>query len=450
MPNQEQIDIILRTLGVVPTSTQEPIYYSPQRQLLVAGGERSGKSETGADYLTTRLHEGRLFWLVGADYERTKPEYEYLCRNLEKLGYNFEYTKHVDPGEIDVLDNTGKTVFRITTKSGKDPKKLAGEAPDGILACEASQLDYETYLRLRGRIAEKRGWLFMSGTFESSLGWYPELFQRGQAAPGSEGDLVSFSLPSWSNTYIYPGGREDPEIKHMEAEFSRDWFLERLGGVPCPPRGRVLDEFSTSLHVGVGQVYEFNPIELVYIFVDPGYASAYSVLAAQKRGEQLYVVDEIYERGMVTSEIIKIAKQRPWWNRVIGGAIDIAAKQHQAMAAPIEIWLNEAGVHLQSKQIPIRDGIETLKRFLIINPKTGQSLLHINSRCTGLISELGGAPNPITGQTAVYQWKTDKEGNVIGDTPDDKNNHSIKALTYGIINLFGFTTYLRKAEIKYF
>jgi len=439
VPTKDQIELILKAIDIVPTPAQEPIIYSQQRQILVAGGERSGKSRVAASFLTTRMPFGRLFWLVAADYSRTKPEYEYICENLERLGYNFQASKQVDPGEIVVLDRKGGVVFRIVTKSSKDPRTLAAEAPDGVLVCEASQIDYESYLRLRGRIAEKRGWMFLGGTFESSLGWYPELFERGQAPPATEDDLVSFSMPSWTNLFVYPGGREDPEIKSMELLFSPDWFNERLGGKPCPPKGRVFNEFSLPIHVGTGEYFDFDPVDLVHIFVDPGYATAYSVLAAQQRGESLVVFDEIFERDLVTSDIIKLAKQKPWWNRVIGGAVDIAARQHQAMPAPTEVWLKEAGVHLRSQQLPIRDGIEAVKRYLVVNPKSGQSLLRIHDRCHGLISEFGGCPNPITNQTAVYRWKMDKDGSIVNETPEDKNNHAIKALAYGLVDLFGFS-----------
>ncbi len=80
---------------------------------------------------------------------------------------------------------------RIETKSAKDPRTLAMRAPDGIIGCEASQLDMESFHRLRGRCAPKRGWLFLAGTFEGSLGWYPQLFQTWQYGTDEE---QSFSL----------------------------------------------------------------------------------------------------------------------------------------------------------------------------------------------------------------------------------------------------------------
>ncbi len=444
MPTKEQLQQIFSRLGYIPTPDQEPIHFCQARIRLVAGGERSGKSKSSATDLLARMFYGKLFWLVAADYERTKAEFVYICESLDQLSICFTASKNVDPGEIMVEGG-----FRIATKSSKDPRKLAMEAPDGILVCEASQIDYETYLRLRGRLAEKRGWMLLSGTFESSLGWYVEAYSRGQGV--NDEDMVSFSLPTWSNIHIFPEGKEDPEIRQLEASMSKEWFMERFGGVPTPPKGLVFNEFRNHVHVGTGGGYEFDPIEECQLFVDPGYASAYSVLVAQKRGESLYIIDEIYERGLVTSDIIKVCKQKPWWNRVIGGAIDIAGTQHQAMAAPAEVWLKEAGVPLRSRRIRIQDGIEAVKRLMIVSPLTGQALLHVNIKCQGLISEFGGCPNPIDGMTKVYRWRTDSAGNIIGEVPEDKNNHACKALAYGVVDVIGYTPSMKKkATVTFF
>lgn len=443
MPNEAQRNLIFEKLGYHPTPEQSPIHNSLARIRLVAGGERSGKSKSSANDLLGRFYEGKLYWLVAADYERTRAEYDYICDGLDKLQVHYNATKHVDPGEI--LIEGG---FRIITKSAKDPRKLAMEAPDGILVCEASQIDYETYLRLRGRLAEKRGWMLMSGTFESSLGWYVEAYLRGLTL--NDEDLVSFSLPTWSNTVIFPGGREDPEIKAIEAATSKEWFMERFGGVPTPPRGLVFTEFSNLIHTGKGDAFEFDPTELVYIWIDPGYQHAYAVEVAQKKGEDVYIIDEIYETGLVTSDIITLAKKKPWWDRVIGGAIDIAGTQHQAMPAPTEVWLREGGIALRSQKIRIQDGVERLKACLKVNPITNRPSIFINTRCQGLISELGGCPSPLDGQTRVYKWRMDKDRQILGEVPEDKNNDAVKATIYGLVDLIGYTPVQRRGEIKFY
>ena len=124
-------------------------------------------------------------------------------------------------------------------------------------------------LRLSGRLAERRGWLWLSGTFEGSRGWYAERFRAWQTDNPEE--AASFSVPSWANRTLFPGGREDPEIRRLETTYPADLFQERFGGVPCPPVSLVFREFEPAAHVRtIRDPYEsFDNIEIA---VDPGYA----------------------------------------------------------------------------------------------------------------------------------------------------------------------------------
>ncbi len=443
MPTRAQQELIFTKLGYRPSDEQWAVHASAARIRLVAGGERGGKSYSSANDYLSRFWETPLLWLVAADYERTRAEFDYICEGFDKLGIGYNATKQVNPGEINVQGG-----FKICTVSAKDPRRIAMVAPDGVLGCEASQLDYETYLRLRGRIAEHRGWILLSGTFESSLGWYPSSYLRWRA-PNNE-NAASFSLPTWSNLAIFPGGRQDPEILALEADCSKEWFLERYGGVPCPPKGLVFDEFRNEIHAGIGGDFEYDAAYSVYPWVDPGFDHYYAVLAAQKKGDDIYIIDEIYERGLITSQVVTIAQQKPWWKSVATGAIDVAGTQHQAMAPPAEVWLKEGKVSLRSQRIKIVDGIERVKSLLRVNPITNRPRLFVNARCRGLISELGGCANPHTDRQEVYKWKTDKDGNVLGDQPEDKNNDACKALCYGTVDLIGFANRGRLAKARFF
>ena len=335
----------------------------------------------------------------------------------------------MDPGYIVLADGT-----RIETKSAKDPRTLAMRAPNGILGCEASQLDMETFFRLRGRCAPKRGWMFLAGTFEGSLGWYPQMYTAWAA--GADPEAKAYSLPSWTNKYLYPGGREDPEIQRLKEVASDDFYMERIEGKPSPPKGLVFTEFRPDAHV---VDVEYVPDVPVHLWMDPGYAGGYAVEVIQVQGEQIQVIDEIYEVGLVTDEIIDIAKSRPWWPDVKFGVIDIAGNQHQAMAAPAEVWLQQAGLYLSSQKVKINEGTERLKGWLKIDPRTHAPRIVFSPKCIGIMSEFGMAPNPFDGQTRAYRWKTDREGNIVGDTPEDKYNHGIKAIIYGLIDRFGYS-----------
>ena len=428
---EELLGEIFSRVGFVPTEKQRPIIECRKRFILVAGGEQAGKSMIASKYLVSRFletEEAGLYWLVAADYERTRAEFDYLVEDFNNLGLIREFTKRVDPGRIILADGT-----RIETKSAKDPRTLAMRAPNGIIGCEASQLDLESFHRLRGRCAPKRGWLFLGGTFEGSLGWYPQLFQSWQYGTEEE---QSFSLPSYSNLHLYPDGKLDPEILKLKAQASDDFFMERIEGVPSPPRGLVFGEFRPDIHISEDAVWlKGEPVQL---WMDPGYAGAYAVEVVQEINGQICVIDEIYEQGLITKEMIDIAKNKPWWQDVAGGVIDVAGYQHQAMSAPAEIWLEETGLYLSAQKIKINDGTERLKSFLKTDPITNAPKLIVNPICDGLLSEFGVAPSPIDGQTHAYRWKMDRDGNIVGDQPEDKNNHAVKSLIYGLVDKFGY------------
>ena len=163
-----------RPLGYGPSDRQRTAHDSQSRLTLVAGGERAWQSRSSAMELVWQLRAARLFWIVGPDYEQRRPELQYVIDSLYAVD-DIKTMSGPARGPCVVVTKTGS---RIVTKSARSPERLAGEAPDGILLCEAAQCNYEVYLRLRGRVAEKRGWLSLSGTFEGSQNWYAEKFNQ--------------------------------------------------------------------------------------------------------------------------------------------------------------------------------------------------------------------------------------------------------------------------------
>lgn len=430
---------------------QWDIIKAPYRFVLMAGGEQSGKSHCSAgkvvvDYLSVppvtergKKAPPRLYWLVGASYGETEREFTYLGDWLGEMGLVSEQSKRVDPGIIRLIDGT-----RIVTKSAQDIRTLSKEAPNGIVACEASQLDMAVFERLRTRATPKKAWIFLAGTFETGDGWYQALYTAWQSGYD---DRKSISLPTWANSHLYEGGRHDPEILKLEADASDDSFIERIAGKPVPPKGLVFSEARRELHV---RQIEYVPGVPVHIAVDPGIASAYAVVAYQFLGEQEVGIDEVYERDLVTEQIIEVCQTRPWWPDVTGGAIDYAAYQ-RPLAQPAtvhDIWLAKTGLSLTAHKVPINDGTERLKSFMKPNPITRQPRIVWSPRCKGLLSELGLEPNPFDGQIRPYRWKMDRDGNVVGETPEDRYNHALKATIYYLVGKYGYVMARPNSRIK--
>lgn len=443
----ELADVLFQQVGFEPTGEEQArILRTRKRFKVVSGGDQSGKSiEAGADWL---LHwfedtvkfpgESLLYWLVAIDYDRTRAEFNYIKQNLEALGMPVNASKRVDPGFIEVkFPDEARPRLRVETKSSKDPRTLAMFAPHGIIVCEASQIDLETYWKCLSRVAPKKGWLHMSGTLEGSLGWYPGILAAWAHGNGEE---QSFRLPSPTNWHLYPGGENDPEIIRLKNNSSDAFFMERIMGIASPPKGLVFTEFRPDVHI---RDIPYNPDLPLHIWEDPGYGHAHAILLAQKLpGGMVNVFHEMYEQGIITEDMIDALMGLPYWknpNKKL--VIDPNyAKQHAATHSVSEIWLAKTGLAAFGTKCRISEGTERIKSFLKINPLTNEPGAVFNPQCKGILSEFGAYPNPFDGQTKVYSWKMDREGNVIGDEPDDKNNDGIKAFSYGLVEEFGLVT----------
>lgn len=409
-------------LGYRPSPEQLTAHLDSARVKLIAGGERAGKSYSAAMELINRCDVPHgLYWIVGPTYELARPEYGYVAAALAEIGAIAGRPTWPSRGQCSLRTRWGT---EISTRSADDPVTLAGLAPDGILMCEAAQHSYDVWLRLRGRIAEKRGWLWASGTFEGSRGWYADTFTRWQG-DNPEGGR-SFSLPSWSNLALYPGGRDDPEIRALEATYPADLFAERFGAVPCVPHTIVFREFAYGLHVGSGaNLAQGLPVHLA---IDPGYAGAYAVLAIQVVGEIVHVLDEVYVTGATAYDVIDECKRRDWWGLVRDGVIDIAGRQHQGLPSHVEIWREAAGVYLHSNRVGIADGIARLRTFLI-DPASRDPRILFAPHCRHTFAEFGN-----------YRYPEVVENRPAREEPIDADNHALKALSYWLYARYGAVT----------
>ena len=452
---------------------QQVVLDCPKDIVLVTGGDQSGKSEVAAEWFGEEWlralkrwgpEERLVGWLVGNDYEQNRREFEYICRDMGRLGFldGANTSKRIDPGHITLTPPAGyKHATVLMCKSAKDNVTLNQVSPHFILANEAGQMSVDTYRILYGRSRFKPGRMLISGTLEDSLGWYAGLRMRWEN--GTE-EAQAFSMPTWTNLALFPGGREDPKIRRLEAELPPEFFLQRYGGQPCPPKGLVFPEFRAWLHI---KPVEYLPGEPVYLAEDPGYGSSiHSIEFCQivtketvrrfpeeKPLEgQIRVFDEIFERGFVTEDLISVCVNKPWWREAEKILVSDPhySEQHHAGPSVNDIWM-KVGLKNIARRCRIGEQIERHKTFLKEDPLTNRARLEINPRCQGLISEHGGCLNPLderakgqygsaelsSGRVKAYQWKMARDGTVIGTEPEDANNHAIKAVSYLEIAVFG-------------
>lgn len=479
IPAGESCHVCDKRLGAklaYPYSYQSAVLDDDHLTCQVAGGEQTGKSTIGAmKFLQVILAflgehtdraKGEVAWIVADSYELTAREFGYIAEWLARTPTKFETSKGVDPGEIRI--NVPGGVFTIKTRSAKDAQTLRAESPVVALVCEAALLSFDAYLRLRSRVARARadfpgyGAIIMASTFEGSIGWYPSKWKDWQRPNAQEKENAkSYSLPSFSNVFIYKQGESDPEILAMKAELGADEYSERVLAIPSPPRGRVHQAFDITTHVYAEDV-PYDPAKPVLIGIDPGYSgqpSTYAVEVFQPRDlpcgkKHFWGIDEIFEWKLTTENICHIAMQRQWWkNPMKLGVSDVAGRQHTPTSPDtnIDIWRKQTGIVLMSQVVDVLPGIRRMDSMLTLcpDPSCGEPVLIFSSLQKGLIAEMGGGPHPHDGQTHVYRWHTDREGNAHAKVPIDAYNDATKATTYLFMNYLGPTiTYNQRNKIK--
>lgn len=375
-----------------------------------------------------------LIWIVGPDYQQARPEFEYMMQDALKLGAvtdkDISFPKE---GACRMVTSTGCIV---ETKTAADIMKLAGKAPGLVLMVEAAQASFEAFLKLRGRVAEKRGLLMLGGTLEESSQWYVDLYNllQGENVYGGR----SYSVPSWANLGVYPGGMVDQEILLLKRTLPESLFMERHAAKPRKSSLLVHPEFDFTVHVD--SRYEYDPNLPVVLTIDPGYAGAYAIVATHIVGNTLWAFDEVYVQRPETGtlKMVDDCRARSWWRNVEDIVIDVAAhsanlSDGKSVAAH---WLeqtkrdklnNGRGILPRGRRVGIQDGIDRYRIFLG-NAKFPESVrCHYHPRCSQTINE-----------HQLYRYpKVSRFG---GDRskPIDKNNHGLKAMVYLIVDKFGY------------
>ena len=446
---------------------QAAIMAAKERFILISGGGRSGKSfivvkKFWKKYITDfrdhpedgtgqRGSDPMRYWLIGESYGETEKEFQYLADDLLSIFKKSEVTvsKRVDPGQIVVkLGQDDVPHMIIETKSAQDVRKMSKDGPHGIIMCEAGQQDFVVLERAQERLLEKDGWLMMPGTMEDSDGWFPTLIEQWEFG---QDNRRSYRMPTYANRVLFPGGVDDPKIVQFRRDSSDELFMERIEGRPVPPKGLVFQHFNPAVHI---KSVKGDPAEIIYLWVDPGYSgSYYAVEIANVIDGQVRIFDELYVKGKITEEVCDILMERWWWKdsenkdtpkRLVP---DIAVTQHQGMEPMAQVWLAKTGLVAITKKVPIAAGTHRVKWLLKTDEETLKPRLLIDPSCVGILSEFGFGVNPDTNRKQPYKWDTDRQGNVQGKVPKDANNDAIKALTYGIVDRFGYVVDLSRPHI---
>jgi len=351
---------------------------SPTRITIHYGGTRSGKTYSLLQWVIVKCLEGKEDVVI---VRKTIPS---LKRTIIK---DFEDIMNAmgiwNQNDFNITDRiyefyTGSTITFISTDN---PEKLRGMKSSILWLEEANEVDSESWLQLRLRCT---GPIILSLNPTIS----PHHWIRG--IEGATQYFTTFR----NNPYLE---REViNSIKELERTNPKAWKVYGMG------------EFVTNDKA----VFDFevcewapNDAEVVCLGVDFGYSSdPTAIVTLFRKDRDVWLVENCYERGMVTTEIGNKLKSIVGDNRT---EIWADSAEPRLIEELYRMGLNIRPV-IKGKD-SINFGIGVLQSFQ----------LHLPKACQNLVNEFYG-----------YEWESDRFGRQL-DRPVDFNNHLIDAARYG-------------------
>jgi hypothetical protein len=425
------LEALFESVKYTPHPGQMPYHNSSARFRIPCCGRRFGKSKMVATDAEKRLFQKSQFvWIAGPTYDLADREFRVIWDDLivkQGLGRDKRVKKAYNKkqGEMYIRFPWGSFV---EVRSAAHPDSLVGEGLDHIIVSEAAKLSEDIWDKyLRAALSDKRGGADFPSTPEG-FNWYYDLYMQGldPAMP----EYASWRMPSWENTVVYPGGREDPEILLLERTMSAESFQQEIGADFASFVGKIYPEFSPETHV-IDAIY--RPAWKNYIFFDWGFVNPLAAIEVMvSPSDDVYIWREHYKSGMRLAEHLAELKRRPnpdgyHLEMCFGDAADPeAVAEVNASFGPC-IAMPEAKTNWRS-------GIDLVKSFLKLEQVGEQDefgtplerpRLFVDRSCKNTIAEFNN-----------YRTKDGTKHADAAEQAKKINDHAMDALRYGLVHLY--------------
>jgi phage terminase large subunit len=365
----------VKKLTIDTSVTFDNLLGSKKRVTQHIGGTRSGKTYAILQHLIVRAIQEKLDITV---VRRTVPS---LKRSVIKDFKDILTTLHIwETERYNISDRifsfgNGSTISFINTD---DPEKLRGVKSNILFIDEASEIDEESYFQLSIRCT---GDIILA--YNPTISPYHWLRQME--------DCERFTTTYKDNPYLPK--EMIKAIEDLEAKNPKYWLIYGKG--EFAPNDSAIFTF---------QIIDEMPVEeLIALGMDFGFSNdPTAIVAVHKKGDMLYVRELLYEKGMVTKDIIN--------------------KLDELNVGNTEIWADSAEPRLIEEIYrsgfnikPVKKGPDSIKFGIGVLQNYG---LCVERSSQNLVNEL-----------YAYEWSKDKYGIQL-DKPQGGLDHLIDSLRY--------------------
>lgn len=266
--------------------------------------------------------------------------------------------------------------------------------------------------------------------------WIYKLWKMGRDP--NEPEFESWQFPSWDNPFVYPGGRNDPEILLTERTTPAEIFRQEYAADFTSFSGKVYSEFDEGTHV---QEVKFNPLLPNYIGFDWGFAAPMAAVEFQVDAwGKVRIWREHYKTRMRLKDYLEELKNR---QQPDGYHLELTfgdCADPEAIASVCEDFspcvgmpaskFGTLGGTLESGK---REGIELVQGFLksqeVSQDEYGAPIeepwLVIDHSCVNIINEFNN-----------YRIADAARGKDPREQTYKKDDHALDALRYALMHIF--------------
>ena len=355
------------------------------KEVVVYGGAGSGKSYTVAQFLIIDklLSQRNKYLLIARKYNPSLrlTSYRLVLDVLNKL--NVPYLEHKVEQTIE-LPRRNVIFFRGID----EPEKIKSSEFNYIWMEEATEFEYNDYLQLKLRLrraTETKNQMYL--TYNSLDGWTKKQFY----------DRVDSDVEVLHTWYVDNPFLDEEYVQTLEKLIEQDEAFYRIYalGEYAEIKNKIYSNYTITNEVPTA----FD--EIIY-GLDFGYNNPTACLRIGIKDNNIYILDELYERYKTNQELIEMLRDF---------VTEPNAPIYCDSAEPQRIQeLIQAGYYAMPSDKSVKDGIDFIKRHKI----------YITENCANTIKEIES-----------YKWREDKEGNLL-EEPVKFMDHTMDALRYAV------------------
>jgi hypothetical protein len=355
---------------------QKNIADSPARFRVAVSGRRFGKTHIAIRELAkhARFHN-QICWAVFPSYRMARTV---VWDKLKKQLSDLNWIAKVNESDLSIKLVNGS---QIALRGADNFDSLRGIGLNFLCMDEVADIDEKAWTEvLRPTLSDKQGKALFLGTPKGIGNWLFDLYQRGQ-------DPEEHQWESWQYSTIEGGVVPQEEIEAARNDLDEATFRQEYMASFETATNRVYYAFNRQQNI---KAYDgtIDRNEILYtgwdFNIDP-----MSIVVAVKRGDQLYVIDEVCLYSSNTQEACDEIRSRYPTQR-IWAYPDPASRQRKTSAGGLTdlsiLSNNGFTVKAPNSHTQVRDRINAVNSRL--KSASGQVNLYVDAGCKHLIESL--------------------------------------------------------------